>query len=160
VLLVAGSSADSEKVTVIPSADATLREYRGIMDPVMSQGLFTILRGKGGAFVATRLSERLTALRLKSNPLVIPLLDRTLLLLSRSGKLSEKKLRLEEQSIASLITEIESRIHSIGEYLDWYEAARVPVKSGLFDHLGDPSSSTVRKGPVGRYLDAVEQRGW
>lgn len=160
ILLLAGSSAASEGVAVIPTADAALHEYREIMDPVLHAGLFASLRGKGGAFVATRLSERLSALRLKSNPLVIPLLDRTILLLGCSGKLSEKKMLMEEKSIISLITETESRTRSIGDYLDWYEAAQVPVKSGIFDHLADPSSTTVRKGPVGRYLDAVEARGW
>lgn len=161
ILLLAGASSASVGVVSILPADASFREYGQIMDPVREAGgIATLAKGKGGEFNVTRLSERLTALRLKSNPLVNPLLDRAIQLLSRARKLSEKKIRLEEEVIANLRADTESRIRSIGEYLDWYEAARVPVKSGLFDHLADPSSTTVRKGPVGRYLDAVEQRGW
>jgi hypothetical protein len=52
------------------------------------------------------------------------------------------------------------RSQAIDAYLDWYEAAKVPVRSGLFDMFLKSPESPVQKGPVGRHLDDVETRGW
>jgi hypothetical protein len=81
-------------------------------------------------------------------------------LLKSPRHLSVKKLNENLSALTSLRASIHKRSREIDDYLDWYEAAKVPVRSGLFDVLLKSPPSTIRKGPVGRYLDAVENRGW
>jgi hypothetical protein len=106
------------------------------------------------------LGERLTALRLQAHPLADPLLDGTIRLCATMMRLSEKKISSGEKSLSELRASTLARARAIEEYLDWYEAAKTPVRSGLFDNLLETRETSIRKGPVGRCLDAVEARGW
>ena len=62
--------------------------------------------------------------------------------------------------MAELRLAILQQSRAIDQYLDWYEAAKLPVWSGTFDKLLLNPDTVIKKGPVGRYLDAVETRGW
>ena len=90
----------------------------------------------------------------------MPLLDETIQLCSRLRRLPENKITASQKAISDTRMETQKRFHSIDAYLDWFEATKLPVKSGLFDHALKESTQTVRKGPVGRYLDTIEARGW
>jgi hypothetical protein len=90
----------------------------------------------------------------------MPLIDSSLHLLSVIERQSLKKLTLEEKQITNLRNLILKQSHSIEDYLDWYEMTKAPGSSGLFDRYLVTPEMPVKKGPVGRYLDAIEERGW
>ena len=68
-------------------------------------------------------------------------------------------------TVNSLTGYLKSRGHkapktAVSQYLDWFEAAKVPVRSGLYDMLLATPEPPLKKGPVGHYLDVIEERGW
>jgi hypothetical protein len=87
-------------------------------------------------------------------------MDQTLLLVGKAPKLPVKKIEAEEKRLAELREATVKQSIAIDQYLDWYEAAKLPARSGTFDKLLLNSDPGIKKGPVGRYLDAVEARGW
>jgi hypothetical protein len=115
---------------------------------------------KGADFMGQQLSERLSALQLRANPEAIPLLREAALLCGKLKHLSSKKINEQEKNLSLLRNEVLKRSRAIEAYLDWYEAAKLPISSGLFDHVIQAPESSVKKGPVGRYLDTLESRGW
>jgi hypothetical protein len=163
LLLMAGSSTDGEGGIKLQNIPETLKSY----DAVMSQGLSggaTIGSlahdKKTGTYTLAGLSDRLKGIRLRSNPFVTPLIDRTLILIEKAPKLSEKKIAAEEKSLEELGKAMMKQFGEIDAYLDWYEATRLPVRSGYFDRLLRNPGAEIRKGPIGRHIDAVEERGW
>ncbi|MEI7963104.1 MAG: hypothetical protein WCI42_04680, partial [Verrucomicrobiota bacterium] len=93
-------------------------------------------------------------------PSMIAIIDGTILFLSKLKRMPEKKVAPAEAELVALRKEILKRSREIEHYLDWYEVAKIPVRSGLFDKYLNSPETTVKKGPVGRYLDAIEARGW
>ena len=162
LLLMATSSHEEKSVTGMLDATESLRKYDAVAQPIpMDAVSFEKLRKERGTdFTFQEIHSRLSALRFKANPLVIPLIDSTMNLLKSPKHLSGKKLIENLSALALLRASIHKRSQEIDDYLDWYEAAKVPVRSGLFDVLLKSPPTTIRKGPVGRYLDAVENRGW
>ena len=162
LLLMATSSREEKSVTGELTSTESLRKYDAIAEVIpRDPGSFEKLsKERGWAFTSQGISSRLSALRLQANPLVIPLIDSTTDLLQPGKALSGKKLSGRLAALTALREEILGRSQAINAYLDWYEAAKVPVRSGLFDAFLNSSESPVRKGPVGHYLDAVESRGW
>lgn len=163
LLLMAGSSADGDGGIRIQGASDSLKAYDSVMTGGIPEGasIHSLAQDKkNGGHTLGKLAERITAIRLRANPLVVPLLDQTLILVAKAPKLPVKKIEAEEKRLAELreITVKQSR--AIDEYLDWYEAAKLPVRSGTFDKLLQNQETVIKKGPVGRYLDAVEARGW
>jgi len=88
------------------------------------------------------------------------LLDESIQLCANFKKFSEKKIAESEKKLLSLRAETVSRSQAIDSYLDWFEATKVPFKSGYFNSLLRTNDRQVQKGPIGHYLDTVEQRGW
>ncbi len=163
LLLMAGSSSDSDGGIRIQGAADSLKAYDSVMTGGIPEGasIHSLAQDKkGGAYTLGKLTERLTAIHLRANPLVLPLMDQTLLLVGKAPKLPVKKIEAEEKRLAELREETVKQSRAIDEYLDWYEAAKLPVRSGTFDKLLQNQESVIKKGPVGRYLDAVEARGW
>jgi hypothetical protein len=163
LLLVAGSSSDSDGGIRIQGAADSLKAYDSVMTGGIPEGasIHSLAQDKkNGGYTLAKLAERITAIRLRASPLVVPLLDQTLPLVAKAPKLPLKKIEAEEKSLAELREVTVKQSRAIDEYLDWYEAAKLPVRSGTFDKLLQNQESVIKKGPVGRYLDAVEARGW
>ena len=162
LLLIAGNPSRDDGVAKLRSVAESLKSYDAAMAETLAEGatIYSVSKGKGGAYTLGTLSSRLNALRLQANPLVVPLLDQTNALIAATRKLSEKKCAAEEQRLAELRGAITKQSKEIEDYLNWYEAAKLPVKSGQFDRLIQQPGMVSRKGPIGRYLDAVEARGW
>lgn len=162
LLLMAGNPSHDGGVAKLRSVAESLESYDAAMAETLAGGgtIYSVSKGKGGAYTLGTLSSRLNALRLQANPLVVPLLDQTIALIAVTRKLSEKKYDAEEQKLAKLRGAITRQSKEIEDYLNWYEAAKLPVKSGQFDRLLQQPETVSRKGPVGRCLDAVEARGW
>ena len=128
--------------------------------PTPGHSLAILKNQKGGEFLEKDLSSQLLALRLQANPLVAPLIDETIRLLSDLKHLSLKKLQEKEKQLSAVRADLLKQSQGIREYLDWYEAAKVPFRSGLYDRLLATPEVPLKKGPVGRYLDVIEERGW
>lgn len=162
LLLMAGMSGQEQDASTLLGVEETMSRYRAIMGevPTPDHSLALLKKTKGGDFLARELSDHLTTLRLQANPLTIPLLDQTIQLCAGLKHFSVKKIAGKEKGLTMLSDETLKRAHAIDSYLDWYEAARLPVPSGTFDALLHTPESPVKKGPVGLYIDAVEERGW
>lgn len=163
LLLMAGSSADGDGAIRIQGAADSLKAYDAVMTGGIPEGasIHSLAQDKkNSGHTLGKLAERITAIRLRANPLVVPLLDQTLILVAKAPKLPVKKIEAEEKRLAKLREIIVKQSRAIDEYLDWYEAAKLPVRSGTFDKLLQNQETVIKKGPVGRYLDAVEARGW
>ena len=159
--LQSSGSAEDQPVR-ISSAEATFGDYARIMDGVWANNgsLADLRQEKGYEFRLGGLADRLTALRLQGNPIAAPLIDSTLKLVQQAKRTAPAKIRSEESLLRDQLAALRKQSQGIAEYLDWYEAAKVPVSSGLFDQYLSAPEVPVRKGPVGRHLDAVEARGW
>ena len=163
LLLMARSSFESEGGIRLRNMTDSLKAYNAIMTEGFSDGatIASLARdNKRGAYTLAKVSDRLNGLRFHANPLVVPLLDQTILLLAKASKLSEKKITQQEKMLAVLRDAIWKQSESIDSYLNWYEAAKLPVHSGMFERFLHTPGSVIRKGPLGRYLDALEARGW
>jgi hypothetical protein len=162
LLLMAGMSGEQSNGTELLGVDETISRYDEILSEVSTpkHSLALLKKMKGADFLIRQLSGRLGALRLEGNPLSLPLLDQTIQLCSKIRHLSVRKIADQEKSLSAQREAILARSRAINSYLDWYEAARLPVRSGLFDTLLNAPESSVSKGPIGRTLDAVEERGW
>lgn len=163
LLLMAGSSSEGNETARLLTITETLKSYDTVMAEGLSGGatISSLARDKKtGAFTLGKLADRLNGLRLRANPMVAPLIDRTLILIKKAPKLPAKKINGEEKNLGDLRGTILKQSREIEAYLDWYEAAKLPVRSGYFDRLLRTPGSEVRKGPVGRHIDAVEARGW
>lgn len=163
LLLMAGSSAEGDGRIQLQKAADSLKAYDSVMTGGIPEGasIHSLAQDKkSGGYTLAKLTDRLTALHLRANPLVLPLLDQTILLVAKSPKLPVKKIEAEEKRLAELRLAILQQSRAIDQYLDWYEAAKLPVWSGTFDKLLLNPDTVIKKGPVGRYLDAVETRGW
>jgi hypothetical protein len=162
LLLMADSKGTNEGAGTLLSVPATLLRYDAIINELRTPGhsLALLKNEKGGEFISQNLSSRLIALRLQANPLAGPLLDGTIRLLADLKHLSLKRLEERERQLASTRTDLLKQSVGIREYLDWFEAAKVPVRSGLYDTLLATPESPLKKGPVGHYLDVIEERGW
>jgi hypothetical protein len=162
LLLMAGSSADGNGEIRIQSVADSMKAYDAVMAEVPEGASIhsLALDKKSGGYTLAKLSERLTTLHLRANPLVLPLLDQTIILVAKSQKFPAKKITAEEKRLAELREVIVKQSRAIDEYLDWYEAAKLPLRSGTFDKFLQNQETVIKKGPVGGYLDIVEKRGW
>ena len=162
LLQMAGSNVADEGATKLLTVPEAFRRYDALLQEVPTQdhSLAMLKQAKGSDFIIQELSGRLLALRLQSNPMAIPLFEQTILFLTDIKHNSLKKLQEREKILVSLRADILKQSADIEGYLDWYEASKVPVRSGLFDRLLSTPETPVRKGPVGRYLDVIEGRGW
>jgi hypothetical protein len=162
LLLMAGSSADGNGEIRIQSVADSMKAYDAVMAGVPEGASIhsLALDKKSGGYTLAKLSERLTTLHLRANPLVLPLLDQTIILVAKSPKFPAKKIAAEEKRLAELREVIVKQSRAIDEYLDWYEAAKLPLRSGTFDKFLQNQETVIKKGPVGGYLDIVEKRGW
>lgn len=158
----ASAIADGPRVVAPSSAEATLALYGTIMGDSLG-GVIPLadLRAKrGGGMLIDQRAEKLGALRLKANPLVVPLIDETMKFLTAAHRMPPAAIRREEARIRELAADVRSRSTQITDYLNWYEAAKSDVRSGLFDGYLSSRTPQSRKGPLGRAVDAVESRGW
>lgn len=163
LLLMVGNSEESNGTVRLQNTRESLKAY----DTVIAEGLTggvtiaSLSRDKKmGPYTLGKLSDRLKGIRLRANPLVIPLIDRTLILVGNAPKLSQRKIEEEQKSLTELRGSILKKSEEIEAYLDWYEAMKLPIRSGYFDRLLKTPESEIKKGPIGRHLDAVEERGW
>jgi len=154
---------EKEQLSIrIRSTASTLEEYDRIMKEGLSgkASLADVAKERGGAYRLKEIEERLTSLRLQANPLAATLVERAMKLAATSEKMSPKRIGREEEQLRQEYRSLLKQSRAIEDYLDWCEATKVTTPSGLFDaYLSAPSSAVV-KGPIGRYLDAVEARGW
>ena len=162
LLLMAGMSGEDSEVVAQLGIRETLDRYDEILSEVttLNHSLALMKKKKGADYLVQQLANRFAALRLQANPLTVPLLDETMLLCSKLRRLPEKKITLTEKALSDKRMEILKRSHSIDAYLDWFEATKLPMKSGLFENALKEPGLAIRKGPVGRYLDTIEARGW
>jgi hypothetical protein len=162
LLLMAEKSGEDSGVVSMLSLEATIEGYDEILSEVSTpnHSLALLKKEKGALYLINQLSTRLIALRLRANPLSDSLLDESIQLCSNFKKFSEKKIAESEKKLLSLRAETVSRSQAIDSYLDWFEATKVPFKSGYFNSLLRTNDRQVQKGPIGHYLDTVEQRGW
>lgn len=163
LLLMAGNSSEEAVSIKLQGMSGTLKEYDAVMAEGLSGGITISALAhdkKTGAYTLGKLSDRLKGIRLRANPLVMPLIDRTLILIEKAPKLSVKKVNAEEKELGELRMMMLKQSGEIEAYLDWYEATKLPVRSGYFDRLLKNPGSDIKKGPIGRHIDAVEERGW
>jgi len=162
LLLMAGTSGEAPSVISLLTVGETLRRYDEIIMSIPTAGnAFDLLkREKGSPYIVRGISKSLLSLHLQANPLVVPLLDETLELCGKLPRLPEKKILERQKKLIERRAAILKQARDIESYLDWYEAARLPISSGLFDKLLHAPDTPVSKGPVGHYLDQVEQSGW
>jgi hypothetical protein len=161
LLLMAGNSTREEGVAKLQNVAASVKGYDDAMSEMLKGSTIASLsKERTGAYPMGNLSSRLQTLRFQANPMVMPLIDQTILLLSKARKLPVNKISDEEMKLTQLRRTILRQSEEIEAYLDWYEAAKVPLKSGQFERLLQQPGTLSRKGPIGRYLDAVEARGW
>jgi hypothetical protein len=162
LLAMAGSARAEEKESPVLPAGLTLERYDSIIARVKTPGhsLGLLSREKGGSGQVSLIAGLLTVLRQSANPAALPLIDRSISFCRDLGHLSKRKIEAEEQSLRTLREDIVKRSRGIGSFLDWYEASKLPVRSGLFDNLPEGMRMKGKKGPVGDRLDAVESRGW
>ena len=162
LLLMAGNSGNSETVSSLLTVREVIERYDGVLAEIATpnHSLALLKKQKGADYLVGQLSTRLIALRLRANPLTDPLLDETIQLFLKFKHLSQKKIAERENGLSSMRAELQKRSQAIEAYLDWYEAAKLPVRSGVFDKLLNTKEPSIQKGPVGQYLDKVEERGW
>lgn len=163
LLLMAGSSMEGDGRIQLQNAADSLKAYDSVMTGGIPEGasIHSLAQDKkNGAYTLGKLAERLTALHLRANPLVLPLLDQTMILVAKAPKLHVKQIESEEKRLADLRMVTLQRTRAIDQYLDWYEAAKIPVRRGVFDKFLENQLVEIKKGPIGRYLDVVEKRGW
>lgn len=163
LLLMAGSSSGGDGGMKLQNISETLKSYDAVMTEGLSGGstIGSLAHDKKtGPFTLGKLSDRLKGIRLRANPFVTPLIDRTLILVEKAPKLPVKKVAAEEKALGEIHGAMKKQSAEIEAYLDWYEATRLPVRSGYFDRLLRNPGTEIRKGPIGRYVDAVEERGW
>lgn len=158
----ASGNGEGPHAVVICSAEATLAMYQTLMDEFLGRdSSLTDLKAKpGGAVLTDQLAEKLGALSLKANPLVVPLIEETTKLINSSRRMAPSVIRREEARIRAFSSSIRRQSDGIADYLNWYEAARSDVRSGLFDAYLSSLPTHPQKGPLGRMVDAVESRGW
>lgn len=162
LLLMADNGGEEPGVVSILSIAETLSRYDKLRAEIMTpdHSLLPLKKQKGGGYLLDQISSRLTALRLQGNPLVDPLLEENIRLCAKLNHLSAKKILEKEKKIALQREDVIKRSRAIDAYMDWFEASKLPVRSGLFEHILGSPDSPVQKGPIGRYLDTVESRGW
>jgi hypothetical protein len=162
LLLMAASSHEVKSTIEQLTPSGSLRKYDNVVKaiPMDASSFQKICKQQGWDFTSQGICSKLSALRQQSNPLVAPLIEGTIDLLKSGRSLPDKKLSDRLSALKLLRADILRQSQAIDAYLDWYEAAKLPVSSGLFDQYLKSSESTIRKGPVGRYLDAIESRGW
>jgi hypothetical protein len=162
LLLMAEQSGEQSGGVSLYSVGETVRRYDKIMEESTtgSHSLASIKKEKGSTYLIQQLLSRMIALRLQANSMANPLLDGTIQLCEKFKGLSEKKILEEEKKLSAKRDDIVKRSRSIEAYLDWYEATKLPGKSGLFDTLLKAPDTPVQQGPIGHYLDMIEKRGW
>ena len=162
LLTMAGMSGEDSQVIALLDVDETLHRYDEIFAEVATpqHSLSLLKKEKGSDYLIDQLYRRFLALRLQANPLVVSLLDETIQLCTKLRRLPEKKIMASQKTLSDTREEIQKRYHSIDAYLDWFEATKLPMKSGLFENALKEPTQNVKKGPVGRYLDTIEARGW
>ena len=162
LLIMAGNEGENISAISMLGVGETLARYDEILAEVSTpnHSLALLKKEKGSDYLTQQISSRLVALRLQANPIADPLLDEMILLCSKFKRLSEKKITGKEKIFLLLRADIFKRSHAIEDYLDWFEAAKLPVRSGLFDRMLKTPDSPVQKGPIGHYLDTIESRGW
>jgi len=162
LLIMAGEGSGDKGGFTMLGTRASLERYDEIISELSTphHSLALLKKEKGCKFTCQQLASRLRGLRTQSNPLMMPLLDSSIHLLSVIEHQSLKKLTLEEKQITDLRTLIFKHSRAIEDYLDWYEMTKAPGSSGLFERYLISPEQSVKEGPVGRYLDAVEARGW
>lgn len=146
----------------IAPAGASLDAYEGLLRSFLDgkSSLEDVRRERGGEFRLNQLVDKLTALRLQASPLVVPLIDETISLLRHSKRMSSSSLAKEEQRLRDETQALRRRSSRISDYLNWFEAARSSSSSGMFDRYLSSRPPVIKKGPLGRAVDAVESRGW
>ena len=162
LLLMAHNAEEDSGNSALLTVDETLSRYDQVVQEVTTpnHSLAPLKKQKGSAFIIGQLSSRFIALRLLANPIVSPLLDEMIRLCENLKHLPEKKIIEREKILSAMRLEVQKRAHSIETYLDWVEAVKLPIRSGLFENIIKSPEASVQKGPVGRYLDTVEGRGW
>lgn len=162
LLMMAATSRDGNNSTGSLSSEETLRNYDEITKGLPKDQVLFLksLKESGWEYKSQEWISRLKALHLRANPLIVPLIDETMIFVQSARRLSSKKLAEQLGKLSQDRAELLGRSRKIDAYLDWYEAAKVPLPSGLYDSLLHASESRLRKGPIGRYLDNVEERGW
>jgi hypothetical protein len=154
---------EKEQLSIrIRNAASTLEEYGRIMKEGLSDkgSLADVARERGGEYRLQKLAEKLSALRLQGNPLVVPLVEETMGLVAIAKRTSPKKVLREEEQLRAKSLALAKQARAIEDYLDWYEAAKVTIPSGVFEPYLAVPVSHPGKGPIGRYLDQIEARGW
>jgi len=162
LLMMAATSRDSNNSTGSLSSEETLRNYDEITKGLPKDQVLFLksIKESGWEYKSQEWTSRLKALHLRANPLIVPLIDETMIFVQSAKRLSSKKLAEQLGKLSQERAELLGRSRKIDAYLDWYEAAKVPLPSGLFESLLHAPESTPRKGPIGRYLDNIEERGW
>ena len=158
----ASGADDGIRVIAPSSAEATLALYGTIMGEFLGEvtSLADLRAKRGGGILIDQFVDKLGALRLKANPVVIPLIDETTKFVAASHRMTPAAIRREEARISELAAAVRRRSTEISDYLNWYEAARSDVRSGVFDGYLSSRPPQSKKGPLGRVLDAIESRGW
>ncbi len=162
LLMMAGTSGKESGVVTLLGVGETLDRYDTILLGVTTpnHSLALLKKEKSGVYSVQEMTVQLVALRLEANPMVAPLLDETILLCEKFKRFSEKKIAEREKLLSEKRLVILKRFRSVNAYLDWFEAAKLPISSGLFQNVMHEPELPIKKGPVGRHLDAVEARGW
>ena len=162
LLLMAGNQEKESKSTTLMTTADTLAAYDALISslPTPGHSLGQLRKEKGADYLIEQFSASVASLRFRANPMALPIIDGTTLFLSKLKRMPEKKVAPAEAELVALRKEILKRSREIEHYLDWYEVAKIPVRSGLFDKYLNSPETIVKKGPVGRYLDAIEARGW
>ena len=162
LLIMSSKNGDDDGFPKVLGVPETVASYDVLLAelPTPGHSMALLRKEKGGDFLARDLSSRMLALRLQANPMAAPLLDGTIQLLSSLRHLPPQKLVAQEKNLLSLRAAVLKQSRLVEEYLDWYEAAKIPIRSGLFEHLLSTPVTPIKKGPVGHYLDVIEERGW
>lgn len=109
-----------------------------------------------------KFGQELLLLAARANPVLRPVIQdyqqiAAQLSLGRNGAVAARLIELK-----TLRTKLSARMNEIDDYMNWFEAAKLQTRSGIFDEYlkaveEDGAQRPKRRDPLSVYLDAVEQ---
>lgn len=131
-----------------------------------AEALIHLSRSREGRFSLQNLTNRVNGLLWQAHPLFRPMTQEYYEILQRLGlgKRGGIEKRIEENN--ELINAMVERTNEIEDYLNWFQASRIPNASGEFDDTFSENEAELtaeqlrQSDPIHAYLDALESRGW
>jgi hypothetical protein len=136
-------------------------EKKDVIQPKPIEEFRSFVKRPDGQAALTQLQSDLLNFSLHANPLLQPIVNEyrkvvSLLARGKTGGCAEKLRALadDRQKIARRMTEI-------ADYLNWFEASKIPTRSNSFDGYFKAAATESaigpkRSDPISRYIDTIE----